>query len=125
MPLKILFPKVRANVLRLLFGSRRRQRHVSELARKGDVALSTVQEELRKLEALGLVTSFSNGYHRFYSANSSHRLFQALSRLVILSDELTPVVHNVRAPRRKRRTKAANLRPERQPHWGIFSPRSR
>jgi hypothetical protein len=29
-----------------------------------------VQDELRKLSAIGLITNWSNGYHRFYRAHN-------------------------------------------------------
>ena len=65
--LEVLFPKVRAEILRALFGGSRERRYVRELMRETGLALCTVQDELRKLSGIGLVTSYSNGYHRFYA----------------------------------------------------------
>jgi hypothetical protein len=45
--------------------------------------LQTVQDELAKLEAASLIKSRSNGYQRFYSANSRHPLYTTLRRIVI------------------------------------------
>ena len=86
--LDILFPKVRAEILRLLFGPARKRRHVRELMRNSGVALSTVQDELRKLSALGLLATYSDGYHRFYSPNGGHPLSLALHRIVEISERL-------------------------------------
>ncbi len=73
--LEILFPRVRAEILRLLFSEPARQRYVRELMTMSGLALRTVQEELANLSAAGLITSWTNGYHRFYRANRDHKLF--------------------------------------------------
>jgi predicted transcriptional regulator len=81
--LHLLFPRVRAEVLRLLFTNPRQELYVRELARLSFVSLQTVQDELAKLHAAQLVLSRSNGYHRFYRANSRHPLYMTLRRMVI------------------------------------------
>ena len=80
--LDFLFPKVRAEILRVLFSEPKKQRYVRELMVMSGLALRTVQEELATLTALGVVTSWSNGYHRFYRANRDHPLFAALLAIV-------------------------------------------
>ncbi len=86
--LDVLFPKVRAEILRSLFAAPQKQRYVRELTLMSGLALRTVQEELGKLSAVGLVTSWSNGYHRFYRANRDHPLFRAVLRIVEASPQL-------------------------------------
>ena len=81
--LHALFPKVRAEILRLLFANPRQELYVRQLARLSFLSLHTVQVELAKLEAASLIKSRSNGYHRFYSANSKHPLYTTLRRIVI------------------------------------------
>ena len=51
--LDLLFPKVRAEILRILFSEPRKQRYVRELMVMSGLALRTVQEELATLTALG------------------------------------------------------------------------
>src|SRR3954462_13750201 len=80
--LEMLFPKVRASVLRLFFSRPRQSLHVRELARRTQLALSTMQEELRKLEALGILISHSTGNRRLYNMNSGNVFYQPLSRIV-------------------------------------------
>src|SRR5438132_5605922 len=80
--LEILFPKVRAEILRLLFSDMKKQRYVRELTNMSGLALRTVQVELTKLSAVGVVTSWSNGYHRFYRANRGHPLSRYLLQIV-------------------------------------------
>ena len=77
-----LFPAVRAEVLRLLFTNPRQELYVRELARLSFLSLQTVQDELAKLETAGLISSRSNGYHRFYRANPKHPLYTVLRRMV-------------------------------------------
>ena len=74
---------VRAEILRLLFTNPGQELYVRELARLSYLALHTVQDELAKLRAAGIVVSWSNGYHRFYRANPQHPLYMTLRQLVI------------------------------------------
>ena len=99
--LHILFPRVRAEILRLLFADPARQRYVRELVAMSGLALGTVQEELANLTAAGLITSWSNGYHRFYRANRDHPLFSALLRIVRMSAQLPPVKRPLRRREKK------------------------
>ena len=78
-----LFPLVRAEVLRLLFTNPRQELYVRELTRLSHLSLQTVQDELAKLAAADLISSRSNGYHRFYRANSKHPLSATLQKLVV------------------------------------------
>src|SRR5205823_7382766 len=69
-------------MLRLLFASSGRELYTRELARLSFLALRTVQDEVAKLEAANLIVSRSNGYQRFYRANSKHPLYRVLHELV-------------------------------------------
>jgi hypothetical protein len=80
--LEMLFPEGRAALLRLLFGEHRRPYYVRELHYVTELALSTVQSELRNLQSLEIVTSWSNGYHTFYGANGSHPLTKSVCEIV-------------------------------------------
>jgi predicted transcriptional regulator len=92
--LEVLFPAVRAEILRLLFSLPLKQRYVRELARMSGLALCTIQDELRKLSAADIVTSSSNRYRRFFQANIDHPLFPELSRMVQLSARLPTMKHS-------------------------------
>lgn len=84
--LDLLFPVVRAEVLRALFHHIQREMYVREIARWSDLALRTVQRELATLIKIGLVTRRTNGYHVFYRANRNHVLFAPLHQLVLKSE---------------------------------------
>lgn len=81
--LHALFPVVRAEMLQLLFTNPRQELYVRELTRLSFLSLQTVQDELAKLQAAQLISSRTNGYHRFYQANSKHPLYTTLRRMVI------------------------------------------
>jgi DNA-binding transcriptional ArsR family regulator len=82
----LLFPVVRAEVLRALFHHASREMYVREIARESELALRTVQRELAILRKIGVVTSRTNGYHVFFRANRSHDLFAPLQQLVVKSE---------------------------------------
>ena len=125
--LEILFPQVRAELLRVLFGASQKQRYVRELMAITGLAMHTIQDELRKLTAIGLVVSWSNGYHRFYRAHQENALFEHLHQIVQLSEKLPTAKHSVLnrpaggLTRRKRmKTPIAKMRPSRPPGWDLF-----
>jgi hypothetical protein len=120
----VLFPAVRARLLRLLFTEPIRPHYVRELRDLSALSLHTVQDELRKLTALGLLKNWSNGYKRFYEVDRAHPLFGPLLRLVELNEELAAIKRSVlrRLPGRsrmqkKRRAKRAHLPPDRPMSW--------
>jgi predicted transcriptional regulator len=126
--LNVLFPKVRAEMLRLLFSKPQKQRYVRELTNMSGLALCTVQDELRKLSAIGLVTSWSDRRHRFYRSNRNHPLFRELLRIVELSARLPRTKQSAlhRQPRSytqktSGRRRLAPFPPDRAAKWHIFS----
>jgi hypothetical protein len=60
--LHLLFPQVRAEILRILFFDPTRETYGGEAARATTLALRTVQRELLILEAVGLLTSREKGH---------------------------------------------------------------
>lgn len=95
----LLFPAVRAEVLQLLFTKRGQELYVRQIAQLSFLSLHTVQDELAKLAAAGLVISRTNGYHRFYRANREHLLYRPLRQLVLSACTLK---HKPIPPRRSR-----------------------
>jgi DNA-binding transcriptional ArsR family regulator len=125
--LNVLFPKVRAEMLRLLFSKPLKQRYVRELTNMSGLALCTVQDELRKLRAIGLVTSWSDRRRRFYRSNRDHPFFRELLRIVELSARLPRTKQSAlhrqghsRIQKNKRRRLAALPR-DRAAQWHIFA----
>ena len=128
--LDVLFPRVRAELLRLLFAEPPQHRYVRELMNMSGLALHTIQDELRKLNTVGLIVTWSNGYHRFYRANQDHTLFDSLLHIVRRSVHLpSPKQLLQRQPRRRRRAKRRTGRPpmplpkDWPGKWNLFSDR--
>jgi hypothetical protein len=128
--LDVLFPEVRVKLLRLFFTTPPKQYHVRELRNLSGLALHTVQDELRKLSPIGLLESWSNGYHRFYRANPNHAMYPQLLRVVQLNERLPVIAYSAlqRSPRlrapKKTRAKSRPLPVDRQPNRDLFaSPR--
>ena len=98
--LSLLFPRVRAEILRLLFVDAQIELHLRELMRQSGLSLGTVQEELEKLHAAELVISRRDGNRRYYRANLNHPLFRDLQQLVLktsgLRDVLAKALRNIR-----------------------------
>lgn len=80
--LPVLFPQVRAQILRLLFADASAELHLRELTRRSGLALGTVQTELAKLAAAQLVVNERDGNRLYYRANAAHPLFPTLRQLV-------------------------------------------
>jgi hypothetical protein len=128
--LEVLFPEVRAKLLRLLFTAPPKQHYVRELMQMSGLALHTVQDELRKLGTLGILVSWSNGYHRFHRANPDHPFYSHLLGIIRLSKKLPHAKHSAlyrrqprRVAKRKRRSKGRALPPDRAITWNLFSQR--
>src|SRR5438093_13242961 len=112
--LHALFPSVRAELLRRLFADPTREFYVRELARLTTFALGTVQQELARMSKAELVTSRSNGYHRFYRSNRKHPVFSNLQQLVTKDANRRPFVSQRKRPRqswRKSRRRTKPLQP--------------
>jgi predicted transcriptional regulator len=126
--LEVLFPKARAEIFRLLFGSKKRPRYVREIMGDSSLALRSIQDELKRLSAVGVVTSHSDGFHRFFAANTAHPLFREITRIAEMSERLpsaksSELFRASRARRLKRRPKGQAMPFNRPPSWGIFSNR--
>jgi len=90
--LAVLFPQVRAEVLRLLFADASRELHLRDLTRQSGLALGTMQGELEKLSSADLVMSQRDGNRRYYRANATHPLFPDLQQLVLKTSGLRDVL---------------------------------
>jgi predicted transcriptional regulator len=104
--LHVLFPHVRAEILRILFFDPTRETYGREAARATTLALRTVQRELLILEAAGLLTSRRKGPQRLFRAKRGHRIFPALQQLVINGTSDEPFVSKAKKPRQSWRHSA-------------------
>jgi len=91
--LALLFhSEVRAEVLRVLFGLRPEKRYRAEIVKQMDFAKASVEEELRKLVDLELLTTTTDGNRRYYAANQAHPLYSELRNIVLKTSGLKDVL---------------------------------
>lgn len=90
--LEVIFPHVRAEVLRLLYAKEGRELHLRELTRQSGLTLGTLQTEVEKLCAADLLLSRRDGNRRYFQANAAHPLFADLRQLVLKTSGLREVL---------------------------------
>lgn len=78
-----LFTKTQRKVLGLLFGNLDRTYFFNEIVRMAGVGIGTVQRELEKLTAAGLLTVRKVGNQKHYQANPKSPIFQELRDIVL------------------------------------------
>lgn len=88
----IVSSRVKAELLRLLFGLNQPEVHLRELVRQSGLSLGTVQQELQRLTRVGLVTARKDGNRVYYRANPDHPLYRDLCSLVLKTDGLVGVL---------------------------------
>ncbi len=90
---ELLSSRVKAEVLRLLFGLTACELHVRELERQSGLSVSTVRQELRRLAGLGLIAARKDGNRTYYQANTQHPLYVDIRNLVLKTSGLVEVLH--------------------------------
>ena len=88
---EILSSKVRAELFRLLFDSHTPKLHMREIERQSHLVIGTIQQDLKKLAGLDLITSHRDGNRLYYRANSNHPLFQEIKNLVVKTTGIVPL----------------------------------
>ena len=88
----IVSSRVKAELLRLLFGLSQAELHLRELCRQSGLSLGTVQQELRRLTRVGLVIARKDGNRIYYRANPDHPVHRDLCALVLKTDGLAGVL---------------------------------
>ncbi|MCC5808586.1 MAG: nucleotidyltransferase domain-containing protein [Opitutales bacterium] len=86
--LETLFPKVRAELLRLLFADPERTLHLREIARLSGLAIGTVQGEVGRLCAAELLLQRRDGNRLYFRANREHPLFPELRGIALKTSGL-------------------------------------
>ncbi len=80
---QLLCSRVRAEILRVLFGLRAGELHLREIQRQTGFAIGTVRQDLEKLAKLGLVNRRKDGNRVYYGANEQHPLHTEIRGLVL------------------------------------------
>lgn len=93
----IFFHKVRAGVLRLLFGLNPRPMYIAEVEALTGFANRSVEEELRKLKKLDLLVSTRDRSRVYYAANTASPLYPDIRNIVLKTAGLGDVVRDALA----------------------------
>ena len=78
-----LFPKARAELLRLLFTDPARSLHLRDVARLSGLAVGTIQREVRHLREAALILERRDGNRLYFSANVDNPIFPELRGIVL------------------------------------------
>lgn len=87
--LHTLFPKGRAEALRLLFQAPYREMHLRELARQSGLSIRAVQKEIAILGSIDLITIRKDGNRSYIRANPEHPAYPQLSAFIHKVDGLS------------------------------------
>lgn len=87
-----LFTKTQQRVLGVLFGQPERSFYANEIIGLAASGSGTVQRELTRLEAAGLVTVRRQGNQKHYQANQNATIFGELRRIVLKTFGVVDVV---------------------------------
>ncbi len=100
----VLFSKTQRQVLGLLFGRPDKSFYANEIVRLAGVGTGTVQRELEKFAAVGLLTVEQIGNQKHYRANDQSPIFEELKGIVqktfgladVLRDALSDCLDNIK-----------------------------
>jgi predicted nucleotidyltransferase/DNA-binding transcriptional ArsR family regulator len=95
---QILSSRTKAGIFRFLFGTDCVELHARELARRTGMSLATIQQELKRLESLDLVSRRKDGNRVYFKANQNHPLFKELHQLTIKTSGIVPMLRNALQP---------------------------
>jgi len=73
-----IFPKARAELLRLLFIDPEQSLHLRDLARLSGLAIGTIQREIANLHDADLIVKRRDGNRLYFRANTAHPIFPEL-----------------------------------------------
>ncbi len=96
--IEVLFPKVRRNVLAILFGQAERQFHLREITRLAHGGMGAVERELRSLTDAGIISREERGGRVLFSANRGCPIFQELHMLMIKTAGIADVIRHALEP---------------------------
>lgn len=88
--IKNLFPRSRAEIIRLLFTDSNRSLHLRDLARLSGLAIGTIQREIANLRDANLVIERRDGNRLYFKANTAHPIFTELQSISLKTMGLGP-----------------------------------
>lgn len=98
---EILSSNIRAEIFRNLFGVSQQSLHLREIERRTGFAVGTVQQEIKKLLRLDIITQIKDGNRVYYKANTNHPLYPDIRNLVIKTRGLVDLLKDALSPETK------------------------
>ena len=89
---EILSSNMRAEIFRNLFGVEKQSLHLREIERRTGFAVGTVQQEIKKLLRLDIITRIKDGNRINYMANTDHPLYPEIRNLVRKTNGLADLI---------------------------------
>ena len=106
-----LFSKTQRGVLGLLFGNPERTYYANEIVRHARAGIGTVQRELERLAAAGLLTVSRVGNQKHYQANRGSPIFSEMEAIVLKTMEPEAGVQRFAARETRARYAAGRRKP--------------
>lgn len=94
-PIEALFPDVRSRMLDILFSAPDKWWYLSSLANEMDVTPSSLQRELQRLIASGILEGEHRGNRIYFRANRGSIIFDELQRLVMKTSHAIDAIRQV------------------------------
>ena len=91
---QLLSSRTRAEIFKLLFGTREEELHIREIQRRSGLNDRTIRQELAKLQKLDLVIGRKDSNRVYYRANKSSPLYHDIRNLVLKSIGLIDVLRD-------------------------------
>ena len=89
---EILSSRIRAAILRLLFGFDAKEIYMRDLERRSGFSIGAIQTELKKLLRLELLKKRKDGNRIYFQANKEHPLYSDLRNLVLKTNGLIDII---------------------------------
>lgn len=89
---EILSSRIRAAILRLLFGFDAKELYMRDLQRRSGFSIGAIQTELKKLLRFELVEKRKDGNRIYFQANKEHPLYSDLRNLVLKTNGLVDII---------------------------------
>jgi len=89
---EILSSRIRASILRLLFGFDAKELYMRDLERRSGFSIGAIQTELKKLLRLELLKKRKDGNRTYFQANKEHPLYSDLRNLVLKTNGLIDII---------------------------------
>jgi uncharacterized protein len=89
---EILSSNIRAEIFRNLFGVAQQSLHLRDIERRTGFAVGTVQQEIKKLKRLDIITQIKDGNRVYYKANTNHPLYSDIRNMVIKTNGLADLL---------------------------------